>query len=137
MRKLTLVSLLFLAVILAACGGNGAASPTGATGGGTGDAAAGQALFNQATIGSSAGCMTCHSLDEGVTLVGPSLAHVGTDAATMESGKSAEQYIRESITQPDAFVVEGFPPGVMPKTYDQDLSDQQLNDLVAFLLSKQ
>jgi cytochrome c551/c552 len=133
MRSLTLVSLLIVALILAACGGGGGATATTGTGGTTGDAAAGEAVFNQQA---NPPCNSCHSLQEGTTLVGPSLAHIGTAAATMESGKSAEQYIRESITDPDAFVVQGFPAGVMPKTYGQDLSEQQLNDLVAFLLSK-
>ena len=40
-------------------------------------------------------------------------------------------FTRTAITDPTAYVEEGFPEGVMP-AYDQ-LSEEQLNNLVAFL----
>ncbi len=145
-----LVAVLIVAALLSACGGSGsAASQTGTgqtggtatasggtgggTGGTTGDAKAGEALFAQATIGNNAGCKTCHSLD-GSKLVGPTLQGIGARAATRVQGESAEQYIRTSITDPNAHIVEGFPAGVMP-SFKTTLSDQQLNDLVAYLLT--
>jgi cytochrome c oxidase subunit 2 len=75
----------------------------------------------------SAGCGSCHVVAEAGTtgMTGPNL-----DESLQ--GKDAE-YIRESILNPDAQVAEGFQPGLMPKDYDQRLSDQQLADLVAFL----
>ncbi len=51
------------------------------------------------------------------------------------SAKTVEEYLHESIVNPNAFVVEGFPSGVMYQNYGQDLSKQQIDDLVAFLLT--
>jgi mono/diheme cytochrome c family protein len=42
------------------------------------------------------------------------------------------QYTAESMTDPNAYVVQGFPKGVMPAF---KLSDKQIADLVAFLTS--
>ena len=61
---------------------------------------------------------------------------VGETAATRRDGTSAEDYIRESILNPNAFVVEGFQPNIMPQNYSQQLNSQQVDDLVAFLLAQ-
>ena len=45
------------------------------------------------------------------------------------------EYIHTSITQPGAFVVEGFQDGVMPLNFGETLSEQDINDLVAYLLT--
>jgi mono/diheme cytochrome c family protein len=84
------------------------------------------------------GCVGCHTI-EGVSsgTVGPNLTHIGTVAATRVDGMSAEDYIRQSVLQPSAHVVEGFPDNVMPKNFGERLSDQQLNDLLAFLLAQE
>jgi mono/diheme cytochrome c family protein len=110
---------------------SGAASGTAAAG--TGDAQAGATLFAAATIGTNPGCKTCHTLD-GTKLVGPSLQGVGTRAATRVQGETAEQYLRTSIIDPNAYVVEGFTQGVMP-SFKTVLDDTQLNNLVAYLLT--
>jgi len=101
-----------------------------------GDPARGEALFKQTTIGSAPGCITCHSLEEGKTLVGPSLAHVATEAEKyVQQGvaNSVDEYLHDSIVNPDKYVVEGFPKGVMYQNYGKDLTEQQIADLVAFL----
>jgi hypothetical protein len=36
---------------------------------------------------------------------------------------------------PNAHVVEGFPENVMPQNFEELLSQEQMEDLVAFLLS--
>jgi hypothetical protein len=59
---------------------------------------------------------------------------IGTRAGTRVSGEPADQYLRSSMTDPNAFVVEGFAPGVMP-SYKTALTDTQLNDLNAYLLT--
>jgi mono/diheme cytochrome c family protein len=128
--------------LVAACGGAGSSGSSQGTGSGgatapapapAGDAKAGEALFAQATIGSNPGCKTCHNIS-GAQLVGPNMGGIGTRAATRVPGQSAEQYIRTSITDPNAHVVEGFAQGVMP-SFKGVLDDTQLNNLVAYLLS--
>lgn len=137
MRKLLLLVTLILVLGLVACGGESAPSSEEGQAAGGGDAVAGEELFHQAQIGTLPGCMTCHSLEPGVTLVGPSLANIGAEAATIQSGVSAEDYLRTSIVEPDAFVTEGFGAGIMPAGLADELTDQQVNDLVAFLLTLQ
>jgi mono/diheme cytochrome c family protein len=100
------------------------------TGGGTstsgpsGDPAAGKQIF---TASAQPPCSSCHTLSEaGATgQVGPNLDDVlkGKDAA----------FIHESIVDPNAQIASGFTAGVMPETYGDQLDDQQLADLVAFL----
>ena len=94
----------------------------------------GRELFNQRVVGSNPGCVTCHSLEEGVTLVGPSMAGLAVRAGTTVPGLSAADYIRLSITEPDSFVVDGFVEGQMPSGWDQTLTERQIDSLVAFLL---
>jgi cytochrome c2 len=141
MRGYLLIVALVIALssLLIGCGGGGdAGGETGSGGTETGDAARGEALYKQTAIGaaSAPGCITCHSLEEGMTLVGPSHAGIAVRAATAVSGVSAEGFLRKSITDPDDVVTENFSPGVMYKNYDTDLSEQEIADLVAFLLTQ-
>ena len=90
-------------------------------------------------------CNACHSLVPGVDMAGPSLAGVASRAQrTLASGaytgkaKDVEGYLRESITQPSAYIVPGAmysANGVsfMPNTFGKDLSPDQVNQLVAYL----
>ncbi len=137
MSKQFLITLLLLTftLILAACGGG--ADDSSDTEGSVDPIAQGEKLYKQATIGSasSPGCVTCHSLEEGVSLVGPSHASVGARAGDQVPGQSAEDYIRESIVNPDAHIVDGFSPGVMYPKYANELTDEQIDALVAFMVS--
>ncbi len=94
-----------------------------------GDAAAGEATFT------SAGCVACHSLQPGVQIVGPSQSDVGTRAVSRKPGYSAELYLYESITRPNAYLVEGFLPDLMPQTFKDTLKPEDLANLIAFLLT--
>lgn len=84
-----------------------------------GDAAAGKTVYAENGCG---GCHAFASADSSGT-VGPNLDE------NLE-GKDAE-YVETSIVDPNADVAEGFPEGVMPSF--QQLSDEQVDDLVAFL----
>jgi mono/diheme cytochrome c family protein len=99
------------------------------------EAHAGQSLYFETTLGTNAGCRICHSLDEGVTLVGPSLAGIETAAATRVPGLSAEEYLRQSIVDPDTYIVEGLPAGQMVPNYLDLLSEDGIENLVAYLLT--
>ena len=81
-----------------------------------------------------AGCTACHTIDglEGATgNIGPNLTTVGVRARARVVGVSADVYLRTSVENPTAFVVEGFPPA-MPGGL---ASGTDLDNLVAFLLS--
>jgi nitric oxide reductase subunit C len=103
--------------------------------------ALGQSLFRS----TPPGCFACHSTAPGVTLVGPSLANVATVAAQRITdpnyhGKAtdAESYIRESIADPNAYIVAGptYSAGgrsLMPPGFSTSLTAQQIDDLVAYL----
>ncbi len=124
MKKAILVVLILslLVVVAAACGGGGDKSASG----GDADVAAGKALFEKTVLEGNAGCVTCHAREPGKTIVGPSLAGIAS---------KGEDFIRESIINPDADVTEGFPAGTMPPDYGQKLSDEQINQLVKYLMT--
>ncbi len=90
--------------------------------------ARGEQLFQQY-------CAVCHALD-GSTLVGPPLDGLPGRTVTLDDGSTVtadEAYIRESIVDPQAKLVAGYPP-VMPGTFGQALSPEDLDALVQFLL---
>ncbi|RME06604.1 MAG: hydrogenase iron-sulfur subunit, partial [Anaerolineae bacterium] len=95
----------------------------------------GRKLYYETSLGTNAGCRICHSLEPGVVLVGPSFAGIATRAATRIPGMSAEEYLRQSILEPDAYVVEGFPAGQMVQNLGEILTEEQINDLVSFLMT--
>jgi len=80
-------------------------------------------------------CAGCHKIEgtSAAGAVGPELSKIGTTAATREPGKTAEQYIHESIVNPSAFVVPGFSDNIMPKTFGQMLTADEINDVVTYL----
>lgn len=96
---------------------------------------AGRSLYEEGTLGTNTGCRICHSLDAGVVLVGPSFDGIATGAATRIPGMSAEEYIRESILDPEAYVVDGFPSGQMLQNFGSLLTAEDIDNLVAFLLT--
>jgi mono/diheme cytochrome c family protein len=83
------------------------------------------------------GCAACHATQGDTRLVGPSLAGISERAATRKPGTSAEEYIRESIRDPSAFIVPGFPgpPSLMPAVTTAQVPDDQLDQLVQYLMS--
>jgi len=136
MRKLMFLLVLILVLSLVACGGEPAPAGGGETapegGAATGDAAAGEKVFNEI---SAPACNTCHSLEAGQTVVGPSLATIGAEASSRVSGQSAEDYLSESVTDPNAHVVDGFSANLMPATYKGQLTEEQIADLVAYMMT--
>ncbi len=86
-------------------------------------------------IFTAAGCAGCHQLSKAGANgnIGPSLDDLSAEAGKLVPGESAEEYVRRSILEPDAFTVEGFAKGVMP-SYQGKLDDEQLDALVQYLL---
>ena len=86
---------------------------------------AGKAVFD------NNGCASCHTLKAaGATgKVGPDLDKLPDYAKT--AGKPLEDFIKESIVNPDAYVQPGYSKGVMPPF--STLPADQLDALVKFL----
>ncbi|MGD8732175.1 MAG: c-type cytochrome [Anaerolineales bacterium] len=126
----------FIAIVtsmfsLAACG-PGAARPED-----IGDPQNGERVFTTGTESVSSACAGCHSLDgsqkEGEN-AGPSMQGIAETAAT-RTDQTAEEYLRESITNPGAFIVEGYRNN-MEQGYQYLLTEEEINDLVAFMLTQ-
>ncbi len=86
------------------------------------------------TVAEDNGCMTCHSTD-GSDMTGPTWENLYGSEQTFEDGSTAtadEEYLRESIVEPSAKVVEGYPPSMVPYDY---LSDSEINSLVEYIKS--
>ena len=79
------------------------------------------------------GCLGCHSLD-GTNKVGPTLKGLFGRTVTLSDGKTVvagEDYIRESLLNPGAKIVKGFPP-IMP-TFQGVLKDNEITVVIAYL----
>ncbi len=135
MRRVALLAV--LAALFAGCGGEETVSPAPETvEGETPQAAPQAAARGNAEAGKAVyaenGCGSCHTFgpagSRGTT--GPNLNELEQSAEEANQG-TVEEYTRESIRNPNAYVKPGFPEGVMP-AYD-GLQPKQLNDLVAFL----
>jgi len=100
-----------------------------------GDPERGRQLFNETALGTNASCRICHSLRPGVEVVGPSFAGIATRAETRVPSMTTEEYLRQSILDPNAYIVEGFSEDMAPPNFAELLSEEQVDDLVAFLMT--
>lgn len=73
------------------------------------------------------GCVGCHVINGQGGGVGPDLTNVYAD--------NDENYVRQSITNPNAVIAEGYPSNVMPQTFNETLTDDELDALIAYLAS--
>ena len=93
-----------------------------------GDPAVGKETFDKA------GCGACHTFAAAGSsgTIGPNLDdRLAADAE--KAGQELDPFTQQSIVDPDAVVADGFQPGIMPGNFGDQLSDQNLADLVAFL----
>jgi mono/diheme cytochrome c family protein len=81
-----------------------------------------------AQVFASNGCGGCHTFAaaEAGGVTGPNLDE--------ELPGESEAAVKEMIVDPNAEIVKGYPPNVMPQTYEQTLSSKELEDLVKYLL---
>jgi cytochrome c oxidase subunit 2 len=86
-----------------------------------------------AAVFASAGCGGCHTFTPAGSTgeVGPNLDNVAADAA--KAGEDPAAYVRESILNPNKVVVDGYKSDVMPQSYADSLSVQEIDALVAYL----
>jgi mono/diheme cytochrome c family protein len=80
----------------------------------------GRALFN------TKGCSACHTV-QGVSsgVVGPELTNIYAE--------KGEDYIHESIVNPNAVIAEGFTANLMPQNFGQLLTEENIADIITFL----
>jgi len=89
-----------------------------------------------AQVAQKYGCVGCHSVD-GSQMTGPTWKGLFGKEETLEDGIVVtvdEEYLRRSILDPGAQIVKGF-PDVMPKTYKEQLSQEELEALIAYIKS--
>ncbi|MDX2140503.1 MAG: c-type cytochrome [Chloroflexota bacterium] len=96
-----------------------------------GEAGRGEDIFRHGA-GGAPGCINCHALTPGAFAMGPDLHGIYARAATREAGVSADDYIRQSILQPDEFLTPGY-RDMMYRQYAEALTEQDIADLIAFL----
>lgn len=117
------------AVTVVTAGPPGAAGPAG--GSVQSPAESGRALF--ATFG----CVACHR-DDGATGLGPALGGVAGSTVPLADGRSVvadDNYLRESIMNPSAKIVQGFTsPSIMPP-FQGSVSEEQVMQLIAYIKS--
>jgi cytochrome c oxidase subunit 2 len=102
------------------------------TGGGTKPEDLSQAEWGE-QLATTYACNTCHSTD-GSRLTGPSWQGIFGHEVELSDGSTVmvdENYIRESILEPNAKVVDGF-PAVM-NTYQGQLNDEQINAIIEYI----
>lgn len=138
----------FTAVAGSGGAGNAAAVQSGSTSVGVRPVDAGddiRALGENVFRTAVPGCVACHALAPGADGAGPSLAGVATRAELLVgesdySGQATdiEGYLRESIVTPSAHLNIGGMysangTSFMPNTYGESLSEEEIEQLVAFL----
>lgn len=103
----------------------------------SGDVETGRALFHgEKKLEGVIPCSVCHYVESrGHYLVGPNMEGISERAGTRVQGLSAADYLRQSIREPEAYNVEGFPPGTMNNKYDDRLPDHYVEDIIAYLMT--
>ncbi len=117
-RKVVLST--FLVLFLAGCIGGKPA----------GDVNLGEELFT------SKGCISCHTID-GSEGTAPTLQGVFGHLVTLDTGVTLtadETYLKGSILDSDAKIVEGFQPGLMSAVVPPgSITDEEADNLVAYI----
>jgi len=88
-----------------------------------------------ALLFSAKGCVGCHThaaLPNARLQIGPDLTGLPDRTATRVTGLDAGAYVRQSLRQPQAFIVSGYTSIRMP---DLHLTDDEIESLTAFLLA--
>jgi len=99
------------------------------------DPKAGESIYYETASGVNAGCRICHSLEKNEKIIGPSFYGIADRAGERVPGLTAEEYLHQSIVNPNAFVVPGYPEGQMIQNFGTILTEEQINDLIAFLMT--
>lgn len=87
-------------------------------------------------VGGKGICMTCHTIGSDQPTRFPDLENIGVRAKTRKKGYSDMDYFAESLYEPNAYIVEGYNPG-MPEISKPpiNLTDQEILTVIAYLQS--
>ena len=131
MIRLRLLLIIFVISILAACTSTNEVSVSFSDLPETGDAERGAVLFaDTETI--SPTCISCHNIDQTAS---PTLDDYSVAVAESRvEGQSAREYTFDSIVDPAKHIAEGY-GNAMPNKYGEQLTPQDLADVIAYLLS--
>lgn len=93
------------------------------------------------TLFSTMGCIGCHNLDlpqddDNKGPVGPNLANIAENASNRIAGVDADEYVYQSITAPNDYIVTGYNAGIMPQNLAEQMSDEEIQGLVTWLLAR-
>jgi mono/diheme cytochrome c family protein len=81
-------------------------------------------------------CLTCHTIGKTGALRFPDLAGIGSRAGTRVPGENDVEYLAQSLYEPTAYVVPGFPPAMPPVNQPPiGLTDQEILCVIATLQS--
>lgn len=80
------------------------------------------------------GCASCHSVDDTTKIAPPWRGLYGSEVELNDSNLviADEEYLLESIKDPNAKIVKGFTRGAMPSI---SLTDEEISALVAYIKS--
>jgi mono/diheme cytochrome c family protein len=100
-----------------------------------GNAENGKVLFETFYAEVSFACATCHRVDSEERLIGPGLLNIAERNESYGLGLTAAEYVHQSIVASNEFIVPDYPANLMPQTYAELFSEDEINDLVAYVLS--
>ncbi|MDX1467935.1 MAG: cytochrome c [Acidimicrobiia bacterium] len=111
-------------------------------GGSTPDASApisfdAEAAARGEVLAEAQGCLQCHTVDGTLGTTGPTWKGLAGSSRPVEGGgfvTADDTYLFNSIVDPDSQVVTGYQP-VMPAFYADQLSEQEVGDLVEYIKS--
>jgi mono/diheme cytochrome c family protein len=101
----------------------------------------GKTVFNTPhdTANGTWACAQCHSVTaDQARIIGPGLYDLAAVAGSYVPGQNVVEYIHDSIVNPNAFIAPGdppYPPNLMPQNWGDVLTPQELNDVIAYLLT--
>ncbi len=85
------------------------------------------------------GCVACHTSD-GNPSVGPTWKGLYGSEQPLSDGSTVladEDYLWESVVDPNAKVVRGFSPGIMPQNFRDRLSDLEIQSIIEYIKTLQ
>ena len=98
-----------------------------------GSAVSGELLYDK-----EFGCTDCHRDGASAPDTIGTFTRVTNERLTLPqfAGYSFEQYVIESVVRPGDYVVDSYSSGLMPANFGARMTDQQLADIVAFLMTQ-